>query len=113
MRLSQLGVSFRHPNVRMTEDLRQFIQISAVHHVPRGERVPEIMKTEVFNFRKLKERFKAAFNALPFALCTTLRREQLLRTDRARILPKLCGQLGSHRHVPKFPALELRANSNE
>ena len=26
MRLSQLGVSFRHPNIRVTEDLRQLVQ---------------------------------------------------------------------------------------
>jgi len=74
MCLSQLGVSLGHPNVRMPQDLGQFVQISAMHHEPRGERVPEIMETEVLNTRKRKDGFEAALYSLPFAFRVTTRR---------------------------------------
>src|SRR5258708_3595038 len=71
------------------------------------------MKTEVLNTRKCKDSFEAALYALPFALRVTLRREQVLLADRGGILPKLYGQFGSHRHIPNFPSLELRAHGYE
>jgi hypothetical protein len=51
MRFSKLGVSFGHFDVRMPEDLCELVEVPAVHHVPRCERMPEIMKTEALNFR--------------------------------------------------------------
>jgi hypothetical protein len=60
MGLSQLGVALGRPNVGMPEELRQFVKISATHHVPRCERVPEIMKTAVLDSRQLKDGCEAA-----------------------------------------------------
>lgn len=47
--LSQLGVPLCHHNIGMSEDFGELIKIPAVHHVPGGERVAQIVETEVLD----------------------------------------------------------------
>jgi hypothetical protein len=54
----QLGVSLGHLNVGVSEDLCEFVEVAAVHHEPRSERGPQIMKTEAPNAGQIQDRFE-------------------------------------------------------
>ena len=54
----QLGVPLRHFDVRVAQDLGQLVKISAVHHVPRGEGVPQIVEAETLDTGQLQDGFK-------------------------------------------------------
>jgi aryl-alcohol dehydrogenase-like predicted oxidoreductase len=43
---SQLRVTFRHFDIRVSEDLGKLVEIAAVHHVPTREGVTQIVKAE-------------------------------------------------------------------
>jgi len=49
MTLSQLGVALGHFDVGVAQDLGEFVQIPAVHHVPGCERVPQIVKAKTLD----------------------------------------------------------------
>jgi len=42
----------------VSQDFCQFVQISAVHHVPGTEGVPQIMESELFYPRQFQNRSK-------------------------------------------------------
>ena len=46
MRGAGVRVPFRHSDRGVTEDLLQVVDIPALHHELRGERVPQIMETD-------------------------------------------------------------------
>ena len=48
---SELGVTLGHLDIRMTENLCQFVEIATVHHVPGRKRVAQVVKPEVLNLR--------------------------------------------------------------
>src|SRR5258706_9285885 len=88
MSLAQLGVSFGHPNIRMTQDLSQLVQISAVHHVPRGERMPEIVKTEFPDTGEVQQGFETLLHPLAISFRAELWQEETFLPDHSRVLPE-------------------------
>jgi hypothetical protein len=45
----QLRIPLCHLDIRMAENLRKLVKITAIHHVPRRKSVTQIMKAEVFD----------------------------------------------------------------
>lgn len=62
---SQLGIALGHLDVRVTEHLRQIVQVPAVHHVPGGEGVTQVMEPEVPNLRPLGANPQTTLQSLP------------------------------------------------
>ena len=86
--LGQLGIPLGHPDVRMTENLGQLIQIPAVHHVPRGEAVSQVMEAEVLQARQLQYRLEGLIDPLTTRAATWRSQDPLL-PDHRRVAPEL------------------------
>ena len=49
MALGEFRVALGHLDVGVAQDFCEFVQVPAVHHVPRGKRVPQIVKSEILD----------------------------------------------------------------
>ena len=54
-------VAFRHLDIRVTEDLRKLVKITAVHHVPGREGMAQIVKPEIRILALISKSSKLAF----------------------------------------------------
>src|SRR2546430_17472990 len=75
MFLCQLRVPLGHFDVRMTEDLRQLVEVAAVHHEPRGKAVAQVVEPEVRDAGQLQYGLETSFHSLPFPFGAALRRK--------------------------------------
>ena len=66
--LGQFGVAFDHLDVCVTRNLGRFVQVAAVHHVPAGERVPEIVKPKLLDPGQLQNGVETPIHPLAIAL---------------------------------------------
>jgi len=64
---SQLGVMLGHLGIGVTEKLRQFVQIAAVHHVSGCEGVTQIVEPEVMDIGSFEQVLKTSFQSLTLA----------------------------------------------
>lgn len=56
---TELGIALGHLDVRVAQYLRELVKIAAVHHVPGGEGMTQIVESEILNSSSIEQVFKA------------------------------------------------------
>ena len=74
-------------------NLGEFVQVPAVHHVPRRESVAQVVEPEILDSRRLQGTFEAAVHSLPSTLRPRLGRKDPLFSKHLWEAPKLLSQL--------------------
>src|SRR5881409_622863 len=107
----------------MAEYLCEFVEIAAVHHVPRRKSVTQIMKAEVFDLRSFQQIFEARLHpsSSAFGVCFRWKNEVTV-DDKSNVAllhrlwhvePQLFSQFWKHRNITHLPAFQLRSHRQQ
>src|ERR1051325_6077828 len=101
----------------MAQDLREFIEVTTVHHVPRREGMPQIMEAKICDRSSLKQICKTSFHSLSSTFRAFFRRKDpVLVTSRditnviswlRHKLAQLTSEFGRQRNITHSPTLQL------
>ncbi len=70
---TQLCIAFRHLDIRVPEDLRQLIKITAVPHVPGCEGVTQIVEPEISDGCSFEQIIETSIQSLTTTCCALSR----------------------------------------
>jgi hypothetical protein len=72
MGASQFGVTFGHLDIRVLHELRQLVEVAAVHHLPGCKGMTQIVEPEVMYVHSLEQVLKTSLQSLTLAARATL-----------------------------------------